>query len=370
MHEIKLLQKLISIESLSGNEKAIQTFIMKYLKKAGLKPFYVGENVVLKIQGNDSTKALIFSAHVDTVPEGEPSKWKRGPFNGVVSDKKIYGLGASDNKASVASILTLATNFINKKPNCDLYLAFVVKEEQDGSGTKSFVDWFEENEKPNYLTVSSVIGEPTNLSKIEIGHKGNIFIKVTTVGKGGHGSSPINKTEHAIFKMIKAIGKIEEVSKKWIQKYSDPLFGAPTISLTSISSGADLGPNKIPDVCSATFDVRTNPSVHDNIFQEIKSNLKGVKIEYVYGPVACGYTSKKSDIVKVFKKVVPRVGLEVSKGATDLYFFANHKIPCVVFGPGNAECAHKTDEYCQTDKIQKCIEIFIKVIKLYNNFND
>ena len=139
---MKLLKKLIEIPSVSGGEKKIQKFIYKWLSDVGLNPEWCGDNLAVKIAGEDSTKCMIFNAHVDTVVVGGLKQWKYPPFSGKVVGGKIFGLGASDEKAGVAALMLLGKQLLKEKPACDVWLVFVVKEEVDGSGTRDFLKWF------------------------------------------------------------------------------------------------------------------------------------------------------------------------------------------------------------------------------------
>ena len=131
-----LIRKLIQIKSVSGSESEIQKFIFNYLVKLGLKPAWKQGNVWVKIKGKDGAKALIFNAHVDTVVPGEIKNWFDSPWSGTIKKGKIYGLGASDEKAGVAALLMLAEKLVKNQPEVDIWLMFVVSEEVDGSGTK------------------------------------------------------------------------------------------------------------------------------------------------------------------------------------------------------------------------------------------
>ena len=85
-----IIQDLIKISSISGEEQEIQEYIFSYLSKIKLGPFLVGGNVVVKISGQNKKKAVIFNSHVDTVPVGDVTKWEHNPFQGKIVDEKNY----------------------------------------------------------------------------------------------------------------------------------------------------------------------------------------------------------------------------------------------------------------------------------------
>ena len=52
--------------------------------------------------GRDRKRRIMLAAHTDTMPAGDPSAWSRPPFEGVVENGRIYGLGACDDKFGIA----------------------------------------------------------------------------------------------------------------------------------------------------------------------------------------------------------------------------------------------------------------------------
>ena len=84
MNEIELTKKLIEIESVSGNETEILEFLADFLRENSVEvwqneDFAAG---VLKIRtnGNEfskSSRAIILTGHIDTVPAGDLRAWKK-----------------------------------------------------------------------------------------------------------------------------------------------------------------------------------------------------------------------------------------------------------------------------------------------------
>ncbi|MBU1085319.1 MAG: M20/M25/M40 family metallo-hydrolase [Candidatus Beckwithbacteria bacterium] len=363
---MKLLKKLIEIKSYSGEEKKIQEYILGWFEKVGLKSFWQGENVVVKVSGEDSSKALIFNAHVDTVNAGDLVLWKTNPFKAVVKQGKIYGSGASDEKAGVASLMLLGEELVKQKPAVDVWLTFVVKEEVDGSGTKSFLDWFvSEGYINEYIDISGVLVEPTGLKEIELGHKGNVFVKITTKGKSGHGSKPVSKSDHAVWKMVSVMKKLEGLAVEWQEDFKDPVLGEPSMAIpTFIKSGSEKSPNKIGGLCKITVDIRTTPKCHHQVIEKIKQELKGLaEVELMAEPGYWEVTDKKEKIVGVATKIVPRAKLTVADWSNDMCFFTLLNIPAVVVGPGEKECAHQANEYCYLSKIPQAVKIYGNLIQ-------
>jgi acetylornithine deacetylase len=63
-------------------------------------------NVVGCFRGSSGGRSVIFSTHMDTVPGGDPARWRIGsPFGGELVDGRLYGRGSYDTKCAVASHL-------------------------------------------------------------------------------------------------------------------------------------------------------------------------------------------------------------------------------------------------------------------------
>jgi acetylornithine deacetylase/succinyl-diaminopimelate desuccinylase family protein len=361
----KLLADLIKIKSVSGNENEISQFIFDWLKESGIKVTEQDGNIVAYIKGVNSKKALIFNGHMDTVPPGDIKKWKYGPFEPTVVDGKMYGLGASDMKGSLVVMMMCAKKFNKIKPSCDLWFTFVVKEEVDGSGTKESLNWLDRQGcLKKYHQLAGIIGEPTGLQEVELGHRGNVFLHVTVTGQSGHGSRPEEIKKHSIKQALQLVERLEKIKGKWQEDYCHKHLGAPTVGWTGIQAGDFQAPNKFPDQCKLQFDFRTTPSMHQDIKKEIGKWLdgSGAKFSLVSEPCSYGWCDSKEKIVKIVRKIVPKSKLMVSKAATDQCFYTQRNIPAIIFGPGEKKMAHQTNEYFPVNQLEKAFVIYSEII--------
>lgn len=368
MNQIEILKNLVSIESCSGHEQNISKFIFEYLENLLLKPIKVGENIYLHIKGKVHSKCLIFNGHMDTVAVGNLEEWEYPPFSGKVIDGKIYGLGSSDMKAGVATMIVLAECFSNTIPPCDLIFSFVVNEEVDGSGSDQIVKWMVKQKKlSSYKEKAAVILEPTNLNNILIGCKSNVFLKITVKGDSGHGSMPALIKVKAIDQMTMIIGEIKKIEKQIKKEYFNETLGYPTLSVTNIVGGNLSCPNKFTGECSISLDVRGSEKLTKNIEMILKEYLKQwkVKIEMIYPLAYESVTLKNEKIVKVIEGIT-KGKITVSNSSNDSGFFTKIKIPTAVFGPGDEKVTHKPNEYVNLVSYSKSIEIYKEVIEKYS----
>ena len=83
--------------------------------------------------------SIIFNAHLDIQPAGDPSEWTHPPFSGHVdtTTNTIYGRGAMDDKAEVAICLGLLRVIVEKQLQFDgdVIFQFVLEDEITGNGS-------------------------------------------------------------------------------------------------------------------------------------------------------------------------------------------------------------------------------------------
>lgn len=59
-------------------------------------------NVTGVLRGREGAGAVMLAAHSDTMPAGDLSAWEASPFEAVIRDGRITGLGACDDKFGIA----------------------------------------------------------------------------------------------------------------------------------------------------------------------------------------------------------------------------------------------------------------------------
>ncbi len=81
-------------------------------------------------------RSLMLQGHVDVVPEGAADLWTTPPFEPDIRDGRMYGRGAGDMKAGLASIVMAmrALREAGVQPAAPVQLAAVIEEECTGNG--------------------------------------------------------------------------------------------------------------------------------------------------------------------------------------------------------------------------------------------
>ena len=221
MNLFELTRKLISIPSISGDEKAVADFVTEYLIAAG---FEVEQQNAVEGRPNVYARIgdpeVVLSTHTDTVP----------PFVEFREDDAyIYGRGACDTKGIIAAMLK-AGEALNDANVTDFGLLFVVGEEAGSVGARVA------NSIPNrsrYL----INGEPTE-SKLALGSKGSLRVVLRAKGRAAHSAYP-EMGESAIEKLLEVLDDLKRVDLP-----RDQTLGASTMNIGMIKGG--VAANVIP----------------------------------------------------------------------------------------------------------------------------
>jgi succinyl-diaminopimelate desuccinylase len=376
-HEV-LVKQLVSIESVSTKENNLRGFIKEWFEKEGLAVIEYEGNLIVKIEGRDSERVLIMNSHMDTVSPGDG--WTTNHLGEVDAEDedKLYGLGASDMKAGLAASMLFARNMHRVGvPPTDLLFTYVVEEETDGTGSRAVAQWFESTgSSDQYWGAAAIFTEPTLLTDVEHGHRGNMFLEATSVGESGHASRPIDDEDHAVMKMYEFAQILTTELFKWHREFPSEIFALPTIAvLTSIRAGVvaeggevvTAAPNKYPATCVATFDVRTTPEFHKVAFERISQIAAkfGITVRHLYKESPAGFTELSDPIVQAALRVIRESGVEpttsVSMGAADMGFFSAIGIHGIILGPGDKTVIHQPNEYVQMSQVAQAAELYQQV---------
>ncbi len=371
MDVIALTKKFISFNTINppGNEAPLAEFIGSILEKNGFKVQYpnFGENRILVIAEKgvpEKGKPVVLSGHLDTVPLGS-ARWKYDPFAGIEDGDKLYGRGSGDMKSGLAAMIKAACDVTDDlMPPDGIRLLFTAGEELGCQGVQDLV----ENHTGLGGASAVLIGEPTGNTPAN-GHKGAIYLDAVSKGKTAHSSMP-ELGVNAIYKAARAILKTESFRFNALE---DKLLGKPTINVGRMSGGLNL--NSVPDHAEFTIDIRTTTRVDhrellDRLVNELSDDVtltKNVDLGPVYTSINDPFVSLVTDICKKAGVSNPHpVALPYLTDGSVLQKYYN-QAPTIIIGPGQAEMAHKTDEFCLISKIHQATTIYKKIIINWRN---
>ncbi|WP_238402821.1 M20 family metallopeptidase [Paenibacillus mesophilus] len=377
----EVLGQLVSIPSVNPGfpggmgEEGVADYVSRFFQRLGLERIEQqvepGRRNVIGILPGSGPGALLLEAHMDTV---QTEGMTIDPFGADIRDGRLYGRGACDTKASLASMLvaieTLATRGI--VPPVSVHLAAVVDEEITYKGVTAVAD---EIAAGRLRYDAAIVGEPTRLDII-VAHKGCVRFHIDAVGIACHSSTP-HLGANAIEGMLEAIDYLKREAELHYPKAAHPLVGSPTHCVSMIQGG--IAPNTVPESCRIMIDRRTVPGeepmeVWRNMKERVEplqSSVPGVRY-VVREPFLIDYAME----VKVDEPIVgclqrsrdERADGRRIIGATygsDASKLVRVGVPAVVFGPGNLEQAHTKDEWVDLDEVATASNIIVQTILTY-----
>ncbi len=347
---VSLAKQLIVVPSVTGDiENAVKVLELakQQLSDHEFTP-YVSNSYPSLLYRNQNTNnfKIILNAHLDVVA-GSPEQ-----YIPEVKDGKLIGRGAYDMKGA-AAVMILLFNELADKVDYPLGLQLVTEEEiAGGDGT----DYQLQN---GVRTEFAIMGECGSNFRIIHETKGIITAHITVNGTAAHGAYPW-KGQNAILKMYEVLRKIQE----HFPHPTDETDGT-TVTVSKIHTTNPTW-NRVPDHCSAVFDIRFNKKDRDTILKDIKAMLPE-DVEFEISQMRnAHFSDPNSGYMQTLKEVGSDVlgrelPIEKTHGGSDTTFFSNVGCDAVEFGPtGHGQ--HNSDEWVDIQALADYYQILKKFL--------
>lgn len=339
---IELLKQLIAIPSFSKEENQTADLIQKVLESNGVVTFRKLNNVWCLNKHFDAAKpSILLNSHHDTVKPN--NGYTVNPFEAIVLDGKLYGLGSNDAGGALVSLLATFLYFYEEQElNYNLIYAATAEEEISGRNGVELI-------LPEVGNIDfAIVGEPTQMN-LAIAEKGLMVLDCVVHGKSGHAAR--EEGENAIYKAMKVID--------WFQTFQFPkiseTLGSVKMTVTIIQSGSQH--NVVPDTCSFTVDIRTT---------DVYSNSE--VLEIIKEHVDCEITPRSlrlnSSSINKSHSIV-KAGISLGRqtyGSPTSSDQAVMNFPTLKIGPGDSARSHTADEFIYLNEIVEGIELYIKML--------
>lgn len=298
------------------------------------------------------------------------------PFEPTVKEGKIFGKGASDPRAGTVSQI-MAVKAL-KKAGVTLKGNLFVSETPDNHlGGESCVGYLVDE---GYGKSSMVIlGMQSGADTVILGHKGALWLKITTFGKYAHPGE--RGGINAIDKMVKIHNAIYEIDRRFVKKKIKtkwpiwpPGVSRPTFDTAAIKADG-LG---LPVKCVMYADRRINPEetmedAKEEILQEIRKLKKTdkelkVDIEFVHS-VDSSVTPSDSLLAKTLKKNIRQaMGMKpkafvMSGYKNNRFFQAKWKAQTVIYSPGLPLVHRGSREYVPIQDLVSATKVLALTIR-------
>jgi acetylornithine deacetylase len=325
---VALLEELVAIPSVTGDEARVMDFLASRLRQSGLfveTPEVSPGRRNLFAHAGKGPADVVFTTHADTVPPFFPPRREAG---------LLIARGACDAKGSLAA-QAIAVEELARE-GAAVALLVLVGEERGSDGALAA------NRDPRggrYL----VGGEPTQ-NRFVAGSKGCLRIRARARGTSGHSSVP-GSGRSAVLPLLDFLSDLRAAALP-----ADPVFGETTMNIGVLEAGT--APNVIADSARAEVLFRTGESI-ERLLDRVDPAAKGrVSLEVPY----------RSDRI-LFR--VPR-GLsepsEIVSFACDLPLLPAWGDPILV-GPGSILNAHAAEEKVELAEIDHAVALYARLAR-------
>lgn len=332
-----LLIRIVDVESVSGNEAMLADLVEEALRLPHLDVHRDGDCVVARTHLGRSERVVI-AGHLDTVPVVDNLPARR---DGDV----IWGRGTVDMKGGVAVMLQLAAELT--APSKDITWIFYDNEEvqasKNGLGRLA-------TSRPDLVEADfAILMEPTG-AEIEGGCQGTIRAVFDVQGQAAH-SARAWMGHNAIHDLAPILDALVRYEPRQIEV--EGLTFREGLNAVTVSGG--LASNVIPPSATLAVNYRFAP---DKTTEEAVAHLREVfgGIEFRLDDVSpAARPGLDRPLARAF---VEAVGGEAKPkfGWTDVARFSELGIPAVNYGPGDPSLAHRDDERCPVDHLDRCAD--------------
>lgn len=337
----RLTLQLCAIPSETGFEEKIADHVESICVKA------VGEECVTRIgnsivcdpaAGSEATRGIPTIAlvgHLDTVrcAEDQPTE---------IRDGRVYGCGASDMKAGVATMISLLHRCDSLRTARPVWIFY---DKEEGPNIENGLEPVLTSGVLPPLDLAIVL-EPTD-RVLQMGCMGSIQAKLTVRGKRAHSARPW-QGENAIYAARPLLDRFAAFQRREVA------FGALTFYEVMVVTRAwtENSPNVVPDRLMLNVNVRFAPGrTGDEAVAEL-IEFVGADAEVDLDDVApSGAVFLDHPLIEPWR-TRSSLAIEPKQAWTDVARFTERGIAAVNFGPGETAQAHQASEWCSVDSLE------------------
>ena len=382
-----LLQELVHVRSVTGEEGAVAEVVEKAFSKRGLEvdtwnaspgemePYIeqVGEqpsyenrpNVAGLRRGSGGGRSILLNAHIDTVDPGDPAAWTHDPLSGAVEGDLLYGRGSCDMKGGLVTYLTAieVLSDLGLDLRGDVTIAATVGEENGGLGALSTV-------LRGYRADAALITEPTRLALVPA-QGGSLVFRLKITGRSAHAATR-DEGVSALEKFVPIFQDLQELERERNATLSHPLYDGIK-NKVPINVGLVRAGNwasTVPESLVAEGRVGLIPGEEVELFKGlVAERIEAVarldpwlrehppELQWFGGQFAPAEVGAEAPICEALKEAHERVtgvgpSVEGVPYGADMRLFIHYGgMPCIMYGAGDVRVAHAPDEHISVTEL-------------------
>ncbi len=291
--------------------------------------------------GGEAGRVALVS-HIDTVPGWVEPLEPGGEL--------LRGRGAVDAKAPLASMVAAAALYEPRRRIVEVVAA--VGEEGPSHGAWHLVE-------SGWRSSATIIGEPTNDTKVAIGYRGGCRLLIRCLGEPGHSSSPW-LYRGACSLAVEAYRVLEEASSRGVSGY--------TLAVTRLCCGE--GGNVVAEEAVLEVDARipVGGSVGE-LLEMLGEKLPGgcsveKASERCLPPVRVPVSSPAPRaLVRALLALGERPQPVIKAGTSDMNILYRVSGSIAAYGPGRSELSHTRYEEVTVQQLDLATRVYLEALR-------
>jgi acetylornithine deacetylase/succinyl-diaminopimelate desuccinylase-like protein len=332
-------------------------------------------NVVGEVVGKRPGRVLMLNGHIDTKPEGDLSQWTIGPYDPVVRDGRLHGLGSTDMKGAVAAMVYAGAALAEVGVPAGTLRVVLTADEENGSRFGAvFLA-----EQPDFAADAVVVGEPTGMASpwayLAVASRGIACFRISVRGTQMHSS--LSDQVPSVNASVKLSQVLSRMAAQFRPRYpvDSRVRGGPTVNLgVTLSGGVFFG--VYPGYAEFGIDVRTVPGMtHAGLQADLAGFLEQLRREdpeldvtvepvpelawFPPSSVDPGHplvSAAQSAARDVLGRDVPLGTMPAFTDGTHWHLAGSACIPAL--GPGTLLVAHRPNEYVAVAEVVEAARIY------------
>ncbi|MDX1412825.1 MAG: [LysW]-lysine hydrolase [Candidatus Promineifilaceae bacterium] len=347
MTEIELLKELVTIPSLSGQERNACDFLKSAMSSLGFEASIDGAGNAVGIREAPDrhgrfTCEIVLLGHIDTVSGAIPVRIENG---------NLYGRGTVDAKGPLATFV-MAVSGTTLMPGTRLVVVGAVEEE---SATSKGARYAATQYQPDFC----VIGEPSGWDGVALGYKGRILLDYELHQPMGHTAGNQQAAAEVAIMWWNALE--QEIGEFNSEKAG--LFNQLLPSLRRMQSHTD----GLMETAELTVGMRLPPEFDIDRFKQRAVQLAGDATLRFHAYEPAFHNPRTSLLARTFNQVLRQAGVrprfKLKTGTSDMNVVGPvWKCPVVAYGPGDSSLDHTPNEHISLKEYSQAISILQRVL--------
>lgn len=338
---VGLLRRMLEIESLSGQEGELASFLVEQMAGWGFEARVDEAGNAVGVMG-DGPIEVVLLGHMDTVPGRIPVRIEEG---------RLYGRGAVDAKGPLAAFI-VATRCAGPQPDMRIVVIGATEEE---AATSKGARFAVQHYRPDFC----VIGEPSGWRSITLGYKGRLLIDYRLERPMGHTAGPE--------------GSVAEEAVAWwlglqteAEAFNAGRQGAFNQLLPSLRDIHTYS-NGLANSVEATVGIRLPPEYDVSWLEHKARELAGEAQLRCYSYEPAFRASKNTLLVRALLQAIRAEGgrptFKLKTGTSDMNVVGPvWNCPIAAYGPGDSTLDHTPEEHIVLAEYLRAIRVLEQML--------